>query len=90
MSILELIDVGEVGSIMHQHIGKTEAELQFGNKFEERKIEIAAEAHFDSHISTAHEQMRLPALWKVGTFIFRNMQSLHLYLLKKQLRFQMV
>lgn len=55
----KLRGVGEVGSVLVEHIAQAEAEFQFGDKFEERHVEVAAQTCFEHEIKGFRTQFRL-------------------------------
>ena len=55
----KLRGVGEVGSVLVEHIAQAEAEFQFGDKFEERHVEVATQTCFEHEIKGFRTQFRL-------------------------------
>lgn len=42
--------IGQVGTVLVQHVAKPKAEFEFGNKFEEGQIEITAHSDLQHHV----------------------------------------
>ena len=57
----QLRGIGQVGPAALQHVAEAETKFEFGNQFEERQIEVAAEARFEKHLRGLRAQQRVLA-----------------------------
>lgn len=63
----KLRGVGQVRALLVKNIAKTQAELQFGNKFKERHIEVASHTHLQHYVEGFRAHLGVLARRQVNT-----------------------